>query len=77
MVKDLTVVVDNLSAEYKKTLQQFKEQQERYDACIAKMTRDKRAMIALHDENLRKIEKNARLITIVQQFIEQVAYRVN
>lgn len=41
------------------------------------MSRDKRGMIQMHDESLRKIEKNASLIYVMHKFTEQMAQRVN
>lgn len=34
-------------------------------------------MIQMHDESLRKIEKNASLIYVMHKFTEQMAQRVN
>ena len=41
------------------------------------MYRDKRAMIYMHDQNLQKIEKGGRVVTVLHNFMSEVALRVN
>ena len=41
------------------------------------MVKDKRAMVQIHDENMRKIEKCNRIIAVLHSFSAEVAQRVN
>ena len=69
--------MDETILEFKRVRHDFQEQQERYDVCLKKMIKDRRATVQMHDDVMKRIDKMDCIQNLVRQFLIEVANRVN
>ena len=69
--------MDAIDIEFKRVCHDFNEQQERYEVCLKKMIKDRRATVQMYDDLQRKTDKMTRIQGLVYSFIVEIANRVN
>ena len=74
---DLQENMDDTMKEVKMFCHQFIEQQERYEVCIRKMVKDKRATVQMHDDLQRKTNKIHNVQCLIRSFMSEIAICVN
>jgi len=76
-MKELIIMTENLSKEFKQLTVEFIEQKERYNVSIKRMIKDKRSIVQLMDDQGKKVERNQRVNKVLHSFMVDISRCVN